>query len=351
MVESNAMPVTIPTSQMPKPPLGVLGALRAGFAVVNNRFELALFPLALDLFLWLGPKLSLKPLMASLIVALEPVAAAYRTDAQMTQQLDQLRSMLTAVGNQYNLFSVLSTAPLGVPSLIASRMPESTPAGVPQPVWLVANPFLHLGLYIVFSLAGLFLGAVYFNCIAQQVRAQRLDLRQLLREVWGDWARLLAFAVLAALALGLVLVPVWVVGGLVAAFIPPVAVLLLVVSITVVMWAVFYLGFTVPAMSLQRRGLFGALWDSLRVAQSTLPATAGLYSVLFLVSLVLSAIWNLVTPDSWVMLAAVGGNALVSTAMVAAAFAFYQDRYRWWGEMRRVIQASLDRQKAAQQKS
>jgi hypothetical protein len=327
--------------------MGVLGALRAGFAVVNNRLELALFPLALDLFLWLGPRLSLKPLMTALLQAMEPAAAAYRSDAQMTQQFDQLRAMFTAIGNQYNLFSVLSTAPLGLPSLMAGRLPESVPTGVPLAVWPVSNPLLQLDLFILFSLAGLFLGALYFNCIAQQLRTPRADLRQLLRQVLGDWVRLAVFAVLVALALLVLLTPVWVVGGLVAALIPQVGVLVFVASLTVAMWAVFYLGFAVPAMIVQRRGLFGALWDSVRVAQWNLAATAGLYTALFLVNLVLTAIWALVNPDSWVMLAALGGNALVSTALVAALFVFYQDRHRWWVEMRLALQASLNRQKAA----
>jgi hypothetical protein len=349
MVESKAMPVTIPASQMPKPPLGVLGALRAGFSVVNNRLELALFPLALDLFLWLGPRLSIKPITTALMQGLEQLAG-YSTDPQVAQQMSTMRSFFTDLGNQYNLFSVLSTAPLGVPSLMAGRMADTAPAGVPRAVWPVTSPFFHLDLFILFSLVGLFLGAVYFNCIAQQIRAQRLDVGQLLRQVWGDWVRLAVFAVLAALALALALAPVWVLGVFVAMFFPQVGALVFVATVTVVMWGVFYLCFTVPAMVLQRRGLFGALWDSLRVAQWSLASTVGLYTMLFVISLLLSLVWNLVAPDSWVTLAALGGNALVTTALVAAAFAFYQDRYRWWGEMRQALQANLNRQKAAQSK-
>ncbi len=349
MVESNAMPVTIPASQLPKPPLGVISSLRAGFSVVNNRLELALFPLALDLFLWLGPRLSIKPIAALLVQSLDQLAA-YSTDPQAPQQMSALRSFFTDLGNQYNLFSVLSTSPLGVPSLMAGRMPESVPAGVPITVWPVTSPFFHLDLFILFSLVGLFLGAVYFNCIAQQIRATHLDLRQLFQQVWGDWVRLAVFAVLAVLALALALVPVWIVGALVAMLWAPAGLLIILATISIVMWGVFYLGFTVPAMILQRRGLFGGIWDSLRVAQWSLPSTVSLYTALFIITLLLTVIWNLVSPDSWVTLAALGGNALVTTALVAAAFVFYQDRYRWWGEMRAVLQAHLNRQKAAQSK-
>ncbi len=347
MVESNAMPVTIPASQLPKPPLGVISSLRAGFSVVNNRLELALFPLALDLFLWLGPRLSIKPIIGMLMQALDQFTA-YSTDPQVAQQMTVMHTFFTDLGNQYNLFSVLSTAPLGVPSLMAGRMPASVPAGVPLTIWPVTSPFFHLDLFILFCLMGLFLGALYFNCIAQQIRAKRLDVRQLLQQVWGDWVRLAVFAVLALLALALALAPVWILGVLVAMFLPLIGVLVLLASISIVMWGVFYLGFSVPAMILQRRGLFGGIWDSLRVAQWSLPGTVSLYTALFVISLLLSVVWNLVSPDSWVTLAALGGNALVTTALVAAAFVFYQDRYRWWGEMRAALQAHLSRQKAAQ---
>jgi hypothetical protein len=230
---------------------------------------------------------------------------------------------------------------------MAARMPEAVPAGMPHLSWLVQNALFHLDLYILFSLAGLLLGAVYFNCIARPMQSPRSGARQLLRQMAGDWVRLAVFALLVALGLGVLLAPVWLVGSVIASFIPLVGVLVVVASITVVMWAVFYLGFTVPAIVVQRRGLFGALWDSVRIAHFSLPATAGLYSVLFFISLVLSYIWSIVKPDSWVTLAALGGNALVSTALVASYFEFFRDRYRWTEEMRRVFQATLDRQKAA----
>ncbi len=340
------MRVTIPPSQLPKPPLGVLASLRAGFSVVNNRLELALFPLVLDLFLWLGPKLSIKPLVASALRGLD-LLAAYSADPQVAQQLEPMRASFTDLGDKFNLFSRLSTAPLGIPSLMASSLWEGVPAGVSQPVWLGGGLLSHLGLFLLFSLIGILLGSIYFNCIAQQIRAKRLDFGQFLRQAGGDWMRLVAFAILVALALIVVLAPVWLVGGLIAAIIPAVGAIVFVLSLTLVMWGVFYLGFTVPAIVVQHRGLFGAVWDSLRVAQWSMSSTAGLYTLLFLISVLLSTVWNLVQPDSWVMLAAVAGNALVSTALVAAAFVFYQDRYRWWGEMRAAIEASVSRQKAA----
>ena len=40
------------------PPPGVIGSLRAGFDAVSKHIGLILLPVALDIFLWLGPRLS-----------------------------------------------------------------------------------------------------------------------------------------------------------------------------------------------------------------------------------------------------------------------------------------------------
>jgi hypothetical protein len=40
------------------PPPNVIGSLRAGFDAVSSHVVLILLPLILDVFLWLGPRLS-----------------------------------------------------------------------------------------------------------------------------------------------------------------------------------------------------------------------------------------------------------------------------------------------------
>ena len=49
------------------PPPGVIGSLRAGFDAVSSHVVLILLPLALDVFLWLGPRLSVGNLYASIL--------------------------------------------------------------------------------------------------------------------------------------------------------------------------------------------------------------------------------------------------------------------------------------------
>ena len=69
MVESSL--VTLPTRAAssraePTPPVGVIESLTTGFETVASHLGLLLFPALLDLFLWLGPRLSIDNLIQRL---------------------------------------------------------------------------------------------------------------------------------------------------------------------------------------------------------------------------------------------------------------------------------------------
>jgi hypothetical protein len=324
-----------PARKLPAPPLGVIAALTSGFEVVTARLDLILLPLALDLFLWLGPHLSVRPVIEQLLPLLAPVPGA---DAATVAQLKAWRDTLQASAGAFNFFAALSTAPLGLPSLMAGRNATALPGGSPL-VWLVRGIPEYMLLFGMFVLGGLFLGALYFGSIAQQVRDARLNLARLLRQVWGDWARLTAMLVMALAAAAALGIPVLVMAVLARLASPILGELIAIAGWTVGLWILFYAGFTLHGVILQRRGLFGALFDSLRLVQISLPHTAGLYITVVVLHFGLGIVWNIPADDSWLLLLGLVGHALVSTALVAATFVFYQDRYRWWLEMRQALQA------------
>jgi hypothetical protein len=286
--------------KMPAPPKGVISSLVTGFETINARLELILLPLALDLWLWLGPHLSVNPLVPQIEAALRPVFSAAAADPANQRNVEIVRAMVKDFGVKFNIFSMLSTAPLGLPSLMAGRSPIVTPAGSPL-IWYVDSLPLYLLLVGICILAGLCLAALYFGGIAQQVRDKRLSWGLLLRQVWGDWARLTALVVLAAVVLVLLGLPL-----------------------------------------LHRRGLFAALWDSARLVQFNLPYAASLFLLVVVVNLVLAFVWNIPHDDNWLLLLGLGGHALISTALIAATFVFYQDRYRWWVELRQALVARAE---------
>ena len=315
----------------PAPPLGVVAALGAGFETVNTQWLLITLPVALDLFLWLGPRLSILPVVEQAVGWLTAPPAG--PDAATLQQMwDMLRQALLAFGQGFNLFAVLSTAPLGVPSLMAGQIATQTPAGGPV-VWSIQSWLAYGFLFGLFSLAGLWLGALYFGGIAQQVRDKRLAWTGLVRQVWGDWARLTALAVLLLVVLFVLGAPTLVMASLLTLINPLLGNLASLLGATAILWALVFGVFTLPGIVLQRRGLFGALWDSVRLVQTNLPPTIGLLGASLVINVGLGYVWNMAGDASWLHLLGVLGHAVISTALTAAAFAFYQDRYRWWLEL------------------
>jgi hypothetical protein len=335
---------------MPDPPLGVIASIASGFETVNARLELVLLPLALDLFLWLGPHLSIKPMMDKSLSLMQMVLAQ---DPASLKNFETMRDWLTTFGTEFNLFSIISQPlglPLGLPSLMAGRSPIVIPGGAPA-TWLIDSPLEFILLFGIFGLVGLFLSALYFGGLAQQVREAKLDLRQLLQNVWRDWARLTALATLGLIILMFLSLPLLVLSAIASLFGQVAVNIVSIIGSMGIVWIILYAGFTPHGIILQRRSLFGALWDSLRLVQWSLPSTATLYIVLIVLSVGLSWVWNIPEANSWFLLIGLVGHALVSTALVAATFIYYRDRYRWWTEMRQALLARAESERGEANRS
>jgi hypothetical protein len=327
--------VTVTTrKQAPTEPRGIVASITAGFEVVNRQFLLILLPLLLDLWLWLGIHLSIAPLTQRLAAFFNDLIRA--TPSSNTQEGAQLTGvLLEAAGERLNFFSSLSTAPLGLPSLLTGRPNLISPLGQ-LVAWPISNVIVAFILLAVFVIIGVWAGALYFGMVAQQVRDGKLDVAQLFIRVWPDWIRLLIVLGLALALVFIVGAPAMVIVSVISAFSPLAGYLVLVAVGTGLLWVLIFGGFAPHGIILQRRGLFGGLLDSLRLIQSNLPQTASLFATLMLINLGLNALWRLPADDSWLLLVGIGGHAIVSTATVAATFVYYQDRYRWWQETQKA---------------
>lgn len=312
-----------------------MASITSGFESVSTRLELVLLPVALDLFLWLGPHLSIKPLTSQSLRLLTELFRDLPDQAMAEQMLDVWRQLLTMAGDSVNLFSTLSIPLLGLPSLLKTQSTAMTPLGRPL-VWSLDNVWAAMLVWGAFTLAGLLLGALYFGGIAQQVRDARLSPGLLFRQMWGDWARLTALALLTVIVVFVIALPAALAAGLLALFSPVLGDIVQFFASTLILWAIVFGAFTLHGLILQRRGLFGALWDSLRLVYNNLSSTAGLFAVVVVLNLGLGYVWRLPTEDSWYLLIGVGGHALLYTALITATFVYYKDRYRWWVEMQQA---------------
>src|ERR1700690_4408549 len=152
----------IETQILPPPP-GIIGSIRAGFDVTAGHITAILFPVALDLILWLGPRLSLNNLAQPVLSYIQQGMAA-----NGGFKPDDVTSMMTLYQQSFKAFNVLAllrTFPVGVASLISGKLPGLTPLGMPTTVQI--DSYLNLvGLVFLLTLIGWLLGGLYFRWVA-----------------------------------------------------------------------------------------------------------------------------------------------------------------------------------------
>ncbi len=327
--------VSAHASTSPVAPIGVIESFGRGFETVLSQLSLITLPLLLDLFLWLGPHLTVAPLLGEVREILE----AQLRDADVpTEMYDTVQLALQGAGESLNVFGFLSTAPLGVPSMMVANASAGTPLGSVLRVPVTSGATL-FGLTVGLSVMGLFLGTAFFGLIARRVlpEEQRDSDEQMLEQLWGHWLRLLGFAVtvmLAMLLFGFVMAMLSALLSMLHALLGGMAWSL---GIALWIWAPFFVAFTVHGVVMHNRALLPALRNSLRLVRWNMLAVIGLFALIMVLSWGLGFLWSLPPGDSWLLLAGITAHAFVATGVVAATFHFYQDRLRWCDEMQAAL--------------
>jgi hypothetical protein len=309
--------------------MGALACVTTGFEVIARHPELTLFPLVLDLFLWLGPRLSIAPilqdikaLMSQLMladVAMPDVGESYAIAVQILEELSQ----------GFNLFSLLDPGPLlGVPVLMPNFLSSLRPIGN-QPALEVASVLVLLLWLPVLAGVGLGLNAVYLRSVGRHVIAETDSSLPGPKTVWTLWRQfiefgLVIFAIVFSFSLALSFV-----GTLVGLLSFALAGLLMTLASSILLFIGLHLLFTVPGIVLLQRRLFAAMKESLLLTRGDFLNVVFLLGLILVISRGLNVVWTLPKPDSWSTLVGLVGHAFVSTALTAAFFVFYQERLRY----------------------
>lgn len=307
--------------ELPARPIGAVASLSAGLDTVIQGWWILLFPLALDLFLWLGPRLSIRPVTEDFLATLAPLM-------EENPALD----LFETAAEELNYFSTVSVTPLGVPSLMSVKLPQSTPLGIPS-TYLVTDDLQWIGLFVGLSLSGLLLGGIYFGLITQQVRDGAPNLWRLLKAIPGYWLSVLLMILSLLLAGAILAIPVIIVAALLSGLSAWIATLVVWTGFMLFLWLVFHLFFTVHGILLNQQPLIKAAWNSLRLVAANSFSVMGLLALVFALSAGLNYLWSLPNESSWMLLVGIVGHALISSALVTATFVFFQDRYRYWRQV------------------
>ncbi len=246
---------------------------------------------------------------------------------------NQAIELMRQAAGELNFFSTISVTPFGVPNLMAVRLPDSTPLGPPA-VYPISGELVGLALLLGLTLAGLLVGGAYLGLIAQQVRDGAPSLRRLLSILPRYWVSILVLMIVLLPAGAVTAVPLLVVDT-----VPWSLWMLLVIAVSLVgfmlfTWLLFHLVFTAHGILLSEQRLLTAAWNSLRLVAFSSFSTMGLLALVVGINAGLNFVWGLPSDDSWMLLVGIVGHAVINSGLVAATFVFYQDRYRYWKELR-----------------
>lgn len=299
---------------------GVWSALATGFDLTAKHPWTLLLPIILDVFIWIGPRLRFQTI-------LNEIVASFPAEAQLLELAEQL----AAAGPQTNLFTVLSVPLLGVPVLMNGLVPAEVPLALPATE--IGGPAEWLFIFLVLSLAGLFLTAVYYVTISDVIEKRfsangRIDLQILLRQVGATWGRLAGLAILCFIAALIIYIPISIVGALFLIINSTLGMLVVVLAPLVLIWVLIYFSFAPPAIAVNDRSLFRSIKESLQLVQAGLPAVLSMLLLILLLGAIVD--WLLILADNgtWLTLFNILIHAFVNTGFVTAFFIFYRDRAR-----------------------
>jgi hypothetical protein len=301
------------------PPPRLLASLMAGFDSVANHISVILPPVLLDLFLWLGPHLRLKEFLQPLIDRLPSLASAFPSNFP---DLATVQTTWTGIANQFNLFVILRTFPVGTTSLLSFEMSVQNPLG--GSVSLDAGSFIGiLGWAIILVFLGWIIGALYYYWVSKVA---------LKPEVRSLWKALKQAVYLSLIWMGLLFffgVPALLVVSVLTAISPVLGQVVLFAGALILVWLLMPIFFSVHGIFTLQLDALRAIMNSLHMVRFTLPNT-GLFLLMFVVlNQGLNFLWNTPAQDSWWTLVGITGHAFVSTALLAASFVYYRDINAW----------------------
>ncbi len=305
--------------------IGVIESISTGFDAVARHPWLVIVPFALDLFLWLGPRIQASALVAQFVPYLQSFPVELDVDARLAVQ--QFAQALQEFFSKFNLFSWLSSGVFGVPTLNAGgdSTTKLVTGGVPL-VWQISDVGSYILVILTLNIVGLLAAALLWVTLINVLRKEAFNLRSILKRSFSLWLRFLTFvlallAVFSVLLLGLsvIIALIGTVSLSFAAFIP-----LVVLSLGA--WGIFYLAFTLHGLALYNLPAARSMRLSMLMTRLFFAPTLGLVMISIAIYLGIGLIWTSFAIDSWARLIAMLGNAFIVTSLFMASLIYYQNR-------------------------
>ncbi len=312
----------IETQTLPPPP-GIIGSLRTGFDVIAGHVAIILMPLALDLLLWLGPRLSMDRLVQPLFKQLATIATS---GGLRPEDIQNTLDMYSKFFQAFNLLGILRTFPIGISSLMSGVMPTQTPMGAAS-VLEVGSVLQALGLGLILTFAGWVLGGLYFQWVAalatpdSPVDARTSPMRAVLQTIlYAIIFSIIAWVV--GLPIALLLYALFMINSLLGE-----GVLLLLGFLS--MWLVVPLFFSPHGIYVRKQNAFASILSGFQMTRFTLPTSSLFVLTVLLLGIGLNFLWSQPADNSWLVLVGIFGHAFITTALLASSFVYYDHMTSW----------------------
>jgi hypothetical protein len=309
------------------PPPGVIASLQAGFNIVSSRVALILLPLLFDLFLWLGPRVSMGKLAGELFKTWIDLFIRYGAPAQDLAFLTSNAPDLVDGFGKINVLSRVWTFPIGIPVLMLD-LPDSIPVLTPlgeQAIVQLPSALALLGVLAVLTVIGWIGGGAYFRIIARA----SLGESEAGIGIFRAWVQTVLLSVLWFVGYMVIIPPLMLVIVLLSAISPLLGQAILFVLLLFAFWLVVPLFFTPHGIFARRQNALLSIINSVRMSRFTLPTSGTFVMSAFLLYIGLNYLWSVPAKDSWLMLIGLTGHAFISTMLLSASFIYYRDMNNW----------------------
>lgn len=301
------------------PPPGIINSIKAGFEAIAMHITAIIFPILLNLFLWLGPRLRMDTFFNSIK---NDAVTIWKSRGISTEDIQRALDWYETTIPNINLFWLLRTIPIGISSLQFSQAMQ-TPLGTPTVLQVDALNLL--GWIFLLTFIGWVGGGLYFRSVARlAIHDDALNIgvsRAITQTIFLSimWAILFAMIVLPLVfVLGILLQ--------ISEFLAQILVLFFSIA---AMWVIVPLYFWSHGVFLKKQNVITSMLGSLQMTRFTLPTSSMFVLTVFLLAFGLNYLWSIPPKDSWMTLVGIFGHSFVTTALLAGSFIYYRDMNVW----------------------
>ncbi len=332
-------------TELPPPP-SLVASLLAGFDAITRSVSLILFPVALDLLLWLGPHLNIGRVINE--YWRQMAAFSGSGTAGSAEFIQSNQELWNYFGENMNLFALLRSYPVGITSLMASRLPTVIPGGG-EPYTLYLPSILDVaGISLILTVIGLVIGSLYYLGVAEAALSNQVNWVSVLKK----WPRVSVQVILLALLWVVLVIAVSIPAScIISALVitsPALSRISLLLFLAGMMWLIFPLLLSAHGIFAYGSTMLVSVKKSLTLTRMTLPSTGMLFLAVLTLSQGMDILWRIPAEHSWFTLVGIFGHAFVTTGLLSATFVYYRNADRWvqrvyahWNQLSTVQPKSL----------